>query len=632
MKSNECLNNLVLQPEIRAIFDKCPQVTCAYSIDDLTDFSVKDSVNGSQLVSYQIPGKGEVKEAWVCRTRNGIAANYFEPYMRRRDPDSMLIGDSLPTDKTRYSDVHHKDFSALRKETFEWLGSQKLQYFAFYSGQETAAIPSLVIAPENAGFFALGLAELQGIIDLRKLSTPFKPEVFVFVAPPFRHTHFEGKQVVVHNRSETSYEIFSYNLYPGPSAKKGIYGALLHYGEKEGWLTAHAAAVQVVTPYDNRVHIMHEGASGGGKSEMNEHIHREFDGRIKFGTNLITGEKKMIVLPRGCNLNPITDDMALCHPKIQKQNGKLSIVDAENAWFIRVDHIKNYGTDPDIEARSIHPEKPMVFLNIDAQPGSTALLWDHIEDSPGKSCPNPRFILPRETVPDVISRPVGIDIRSFGVRTPPCSKESPSYGILGIFHILPPALAWLWRLVAPRGHDNPSIVGGGSMESEGIGSFWPFATGKKVTLANLMLRQIVNTPKTHYILCPVKHIGSWQVGFMPQWIMREYLARRGGVHFGKDELTPSRSSLLGYSMNRLIVEGQEFDLGFLQVEHQHETGQVAFDAGAAILSDYFKREASQYLTPELDPLGRQIIDAMMQGADVADLEKFILGDSIFFED
>ena len=82
--------------------------------------------------------------------------------------------------------------------------------------------------------------------------------------------------------------------------------------------------------------------------------------------------------------------------------------------------------------------------------------------------------------------PIEIDYRSFGLRTPPCTKENPSYGIFGMLHILPPALAWLWRLVAPRGFGNPSITGEGKdsfkLQSEGVGSFWPFATGKEWTL------------------------------------------------------------------------------------------------------------------------------------------------------
>jgi len=43
---------------------------------------------------------------------------------------------------------------------------------------------------------------------------------------------------------------------------------LIGQGEEEGWVTAHCSSVQVKTPYDNIVTFMHEGASGGGKSEM----------------------------------------------------------------------------------------------------------------------------------------------------------------------------------------------------------------------------------------------------------------------------------------------------------------------------------------------------------------------------
>ena len=108
-------------------------------------------------------------------------------------------------------------------------------------------------------------------------------------------------------------------------------------------------------------------------------------------------------------------------------------------------------------------------------------------DAPGKPCPNPRVIMPRRFVQNIVNQPTEVDVRSFGVRTPPCTKEHPSYGIIGLFHILPPALAWLWRLVAPRGHDNPSITDTEGMSSEGVGSYWPFATGRQVDQANLLI-------------------------------------------------------------------------------------------------------------------------------------------------
>jgi hypothetical protein len=630
MLFKKILSQIELPKDLAEILAGCPELVFANTVEELVRLSVRDAKDGWHVVSYDVPGKGEVKEAEVCRAKNGIAANYFEPYMRRRDPEAMLIGDDGPTDKVRYNEVFNKSFDGLRSETLSWLKNQKLAAFIFMAGQIEAGIPSLAIVPANAGFFAFGLAKLQGILDARQLAETFQPKCFLFVAPPFRHSLFGGRQHVIHNRLQDRYEIFSYSLYPGPSAKKGIYGALLHYGETEGWVTNHAAVVRVVTPYGNKLTIMHEAASGGGKSEMNEHIHRESDGTIHFGTNVVTGEKRYLAIPRACDLQPVIDDMALCHPSLQKNNGKLTVFDAEHGWFIRVDHIKNYGADPDIESLSIHPKVPLLFLNIDAQPSSTALLWEHVEDSPGNPCPNPRFVLPRKIVPDIVNKPVSVDIRSFGVRTPPSTAQKPSYGIFGIFHVIPPALAWLWRLASPRGFDNPSILDSEGMASEGVGSYWPFATGKRVNHANLILKQIVDNPKTHYVLCPNKHIGAWRVGFMPQWIMRDYLARRGGVRFTQDELSSARSPLLGYALNRLVVEGQVFDQSFLKVEHQ--IGEAAYDAGAKILADYFKAELTQFLDGALDLLGQKIVDCCLSGGSLDDYSAFIESAGIFIED
>lgn len=632
MTVEELLKKIEITKDVEDLLKEAKSVIIAKTTEELEILSVKDNKNGINKVSYHVKDKGEVTEALVCKVKNGISANYTEPYMRRRDPDCMVIGDNLPTNKEYFKDRFKYDFNSLRKETLDWLKQQKLALFLFKAGQLDIGLYTIAILPENAGFFALGLSLLQGIINPDEIDKKITIKGAILVAPPFRHTHFNGKQIVVHNRLENFYEIFSYNLYPGPSAKKGVYGMLLHYGEKEGWLTNHASVVQVVTPYDNRINIMHEGASGGGKSEMNEHIHRNFDGTINFGRNMVTDESLTLVIPRGCNLNPVADDMAISHPSIQKSNKKLTVTDAENGWFIRVDHIKNYGTDPDLEAESIHPKKPLLFLNIDAQPNSTALLWEHIEDAPGVTCPNPRFILPREIVPDIINKTVSIDIRSFGVRTPCCTKEKPTYGILGITHILPPALAWLWRLISPRGNDNPSIVQEEQMGFEGVGSFWPFASGEKVNFANILLKQIQDCINTHYILTPVKHIGAWQVGFMPQWIMREYFSRRGGIKFNKSELSYSRCSLLGYSLNKLTIEGYNFDKGFLKVEKQQEVGEEAYDKGAEILIDFFKKELKQYLTSKLDPLGKKIIDCFFSNGTVADYESFIKQDNFIIEE
>lgn len=67
----------------------------------------------------------------------------------------------------------------------------------------------------------------------------------------------------------------------------------------------------VETPYECEVVFMHEGASGGGKSEMLEDFHREEDDRLLIGTHTVTGEKYYMTLGESCKIHPIADDMGL---------------------------------------------------------------------------------------------------------------------------------------------------------------------------------------------------------------------------------------------------------------------------------------------------------------------------------
>jgi hypothetical protein len=52
-------------------------------------------------------------------------------------------------------------------------------------------------------------------------------------------------------------------------------------------------------------------------------------------------------------------------------------------------------------------------------------------------------------------------------------------------------------------------------------------------------------------------------------------------------------------------------------------GEAAYDAGAAQLRDFFRRELELYLHPELDPLGRRIIATCLNDGSVADYEALI---------
>jgi Domain of unknown function (DUF4914) len=600
-------------------------------------------------VVYDVPGMGPVVEATVTRCKNGLSVNYPDPQMRRRDPDCLVVADEQPSDKDRFVTRFGEPFDRLRRETLDWLQQQDLLILPLYTGGRELGYATLLVAPKNAAFFVGALADLQQIAG-PQVPLDFKPQAIIYLAPPFRHTHFKGRQVVVHHRLPDLHEVFAYNLYPGPSAKKGIYGVLIHQGEQEGWLTVHASTVQVVTPYDNVVTILHEGASGGGKSEMLEPIHRELYGQLLVGQSVVSGERRFLSLPRGCELRPVSDDMALCHPALQTSEGKLVVADAEDAWFLRVNHITHYGTDAFWENVCCHPAEPLLMLNMDGKPGATCLIWEHTEDAPGKPCPNPRVIVPRRLVPGVVNEPVAVDIRSFGIRTPPCTRERPSYGIVGLLHLLPPALAWLWRLVAPRGYDNPSITAIGTsghrdigtsghrgasipkaelpeqeMASEGVGSFWPFSTGRRVTPTNLLLHQIQNTPQTRYILVPNQHVGAWKTGFMPQWLAREYLARRGSAKFREDQLVPARCPLLGYALRSMMIEGTTVPQWLLEVQNQSEVGLEGYDRGAEILYGFFRRELPKFLEEDLNPDARRIIECCLDGGTLDDYLAFSTG-------
>ena len=610
----------VLPEDLHAALLKCRSIAYIETQEELDELVFGPTHSSRYDVVYNIVGNGSVKEAEVIRCKNGASVNFMEDYMRRRDPNSMVISDELPTDKPRFQERFGYSFSKVRQETMDWLSNQRVIMLPFKAGDPAHGYDSLLVCPANAAFFALALANMQGFVAIQDIPENYTPRAIIYVAPPFRHTHFDGKQVVVHNRSENLHEVFAYNLYPGPSAKKGVYSVLLDIGEHEGWVCCHASSALVETPYENETVFMHEGASGGGKSEMLEDFKREPDGRLLLGEHVVTGEQYFLDLRESCSIFPISDDMALCHSAYQDPvEGKLRIVDAEAGWFLRMDSLHAYGNNPIYEKASIHPSRPLLFFNMDGVPGATCLIWEHVKDSNGKPCPNPRVIIPRDMIEHIVPRePVSVDVRSFGVRMPPSTAEQPNYGVMGLLHIIPPSLAWLWRLVSPRGFKNPSIVdGGGGMKSEGVGSYWPFATGLRVTQANLLLRQIMACPKTLNVLIPNQHIGAYKIGFMSEWVAREYLARHNGEIKAK-HLTPARCSLFGYALVDMKLDGQYVRQTFLRPETQSKLGIDGYDAGAKILTDFFKDQIKQYLTDDLDPLGRQIIECCLHDGTLDD--------------
>jgi hypothetical protein len=110
---------------------------------------------------------------------------------------------------------------------------------------------------------------------------------------------------------------------------------------------------------------------------------------------------------------------------------------------------------------------------------------------------------------------------------------------------------------------------------------------------------------------------------MPQWITREYLARRGGAEFRASQVKASRCPLLGWSPSSIMVEGRPIGSWFFNVEKQPEVGPEAYDAGAEILHEFFCKELNQFLVPDLIPLGRDIIQCCLDRGSINDYETLI---------
>jgi hypothetical protein len=161
------------------------------------------------------------------------------------------------------------------------------------------------------------------------------------------------------------------------------------------------------------------------------------------------------------------------------------------------------------------------------------------------------------------------------------------------------------------------------MESEGVGSYWAFATGRRVDQANLLLQQIVATPETRYVLLPNQHIGAWKVGYMAEWIAREYLARRGSARFGREQVDEALFPLLGYIPRQLKIEGSMIARVFLRVEEQIQGGLDVYEEGARQWREFFARELKPFQVPDLDPLGHRIIEACLDGAHQEDYRRLI---------
>ena len=83
-----------LPEDVTEVLAKSPSVTVISTINELVNLACGGLGSSHFEVTYDLPEQGQVVEAIVARVRNGVSVNYQEPYMRRRDPDCLVIADN----------------------------------------------------------------------------------------------------------------------------------------------------------------------------------------------------------------------------------------------------------------------------------------------------------------------------------------------------------------------------------------------------------------------------------------------------------------------------------------------------------------------------------------------------------
>ena len=71
------------------------------------------------------------------------------------------------------------------------------------------------------------------------------------------------------------------------------------------------------------------------------------------------------------------------------------------------------------------------------------------------------------------------------------------------------------------------------------------------------------------------------------------------------------------------IEGRLLSRWFYAVETQPEIGINAYHEGADILYHFFHNVLQDYMKDDLNPLGREIIEACLDRADVVDYQALI---------
>ena len=107
---------------------------------------------------------------------------------------------------------------------------------------------------------------------------------------------------------------------------------------------------------------------------------------------------------------------------------------------------------------------------------------------------------------------------------------------------------------------------------------------------------------------------------MPQWVLANIFARRGGAEFAEDKVKASRCPLLAWHPHNIVVEGRQIGAWF-EVDKQPEAEAAAIKALKC--SQTSSTANCQYLVDDLDPLGHKIIECCLNNGTLSDYAALI---------
>jgi hypothetical protein len=162
----------------------------------------------------------------------------------------------------------------------------------------------------------------------------------------------------VHNRTRAARAV-RYNLYPG-LRQEGHLRRAAEPGRAARSGPPHCSTVRV-TPLRQRGRL-HARGRLGRRQERDAREHPPPGRRHACCWARTPSTASSASSPsRNAAIRPVTDDMALCPPRSDEpgEAGKLTLMDAEDAWFVRVNHIdRSTAIDPHLERICAPSPKP----------------------------------------------------------------------------------------------------------------------------------------------------------------------------------------------------------------------------------------------------------------------------------